>query len=328
MNCSYSRSNQIDSALSKTHKSWFSNIASLFRTKTIDGTEFDSLEEALISADVGVNTTQVLLERVKAVLLDRPDAGPDAAMSALNQEMVNLIGKGDSNLSSMLSGKSAKPKPMVVLVVGVNGSGKTTSIAKLANYFQSQGAKVLLGAADTFRAAAIDQLQAWGRLLSIEVVSHKPGGDPAAVAFDAVQAGHSRGYDVVIIDIAGRLHTEHNLMNELKKIYRVIQRLDNSAPHLTLLVLDATTGQNGLIQARVFTEAVQCNGTLLAKLDGTSKGGVVLAIQKELGLPVLFIGTGEGVNDLSPFEPELFVNALLKPSSKEVRAERSGHNVL
>ena len=328
MNWSYNRTKQLDYAISRTHKSWFANISSLFRTKTIDGTLFDSLEEALISADVGEYTTRELLKRVKEVLLDSPEAGPDAAIAALNQEMVRLIGEGGSSLSSMLSGKSAKPKPMVVLVVGVNGSGKTTSIAKLASYFQGQGLKVLLGAADTFRAAAIDQLQVWGRMLNIEVVSHQPGGDPAAVAFDTVQAGHAREYDVVIIDIAGRLHTEHNLMNELKKVYRVVQRLDSSAPHLTLLVLDATTGQNGLVQARAFTEAVPCNGTLLAKLDGTSKGGVVLAIQKELGLPVLFIGTGEGVNDLSPFDPQRFVNAMLNQSSKHVRAERSGHSVL
>ncbi|MBI4200723.1 MAG: signal recognition particle-docking protein FtsY, partial [Chloroflexi bacterium] len=201
----------------------------------------------------------------------------------------------------------------------VNGSGKTTSIAKLAHFFQEAGDRVVIGAADTFRAAAVDQLQVWGKRLGVEVVAHQQGGDPAAVAFDALQAGKARGADVVIIDTAGRLHTKSNLMEELKKVRRVVGRLDPSAPHLTILVMDATTGQNGLAQARAFTQAVACDGIFLAKLDGTAKGGFVFAIRQELGLPVLFIGTGEGVEDMSPFEPRQFVEALFTPSSTGAR---------
>jgi fused signal recognition particle receptor len=199
------------------------------------------------------------------------------------------------------------------MVVGVNGVGKTTSIAKLAHLFQSQGKRALLAAGDTFRAAAIEQLVAWGQRLGCPVIAHRPGADPGAVAFDALQAARARGIDVVLLDTAGRLHTKTPLMEELRKVRRVLQRLDPSAPHLTLLVLDATTGQNALQQARSFTQAVAVNGIFLAKLDGTARGGIVLAICQELGLPILFIGTGEGVDDLTLFDPEGFVDALLAP---------------
>ena len=199
---------------------------------------------------------------------------------------------------------------MVILVVGVNGAGKTTTIAKLANLYRDEGKSVVLAAADTFRAAAIEQLQLWGERAGAEVIAHKHGGDPAAVAFDALQAAQARGVDVVIVDSAGRLHTKGNLMEEMKKIGRVLARVDETAPHGVLLVLDATTGQNGLAQAREFTNVIGCTGIVLTKLDGTSKGGVVLAIAEQLNLPVRFIGTGEGMEDLAPFDPQEYVDAL------------------
>jgi fused signal recognition particle receptor len=201
--------------------------------------------------------------------------------------------------------------PRVVLVVGVNGVGKTTTIAKLAKAHRDEGKKTLLVAGDTFRAAAIDQLQVLGRRIGVEVIAQQPGADPAAVAFDAVQAGVSRGYEVLIIDTAGRLQTKTNLMEELKKVRRVLDRALPGAPHETLLVMDATTGQNGLQQARAFTEAVGVTGLILAKVDGTAKGGVVLAIADELGLPIRYLGTGEGLDDLVPFDPARFTQALL-----------------
>jgi fused signal recognition particle receptor len=200
--------------------------------------------------------------------------------------------------------------PRVILVVGVNGSGKTTSIAKLAYSLTSQGKRIILAAADTFRAAAIDQLKHWGEKAGAEVISHKPGGDPGAVAYDAVQAGYNRQADAVIIDTAGRLHTRFNLMEELKKVRRVVAKHDASAPHQVLLVMDATTGQNGLAQAKHFTEAVGVTGIILAKLDGTARGGVVFAVCNELGIPIAYIGTGEGITDFAPFDAEVFVNAI------------------
>ena len=205
--------------------------------------------------------------------------------------------------------------PLVVLVVGVNGAGKTTSIAKLAHHFEQAGKRVLLGAGDTFRAAAIEQLQALGERAGVDVISHRQGADPGAVAFDAFQAARARKADVLIIDTAGRLHTKSNLMEELKKIVRVIGRLDSAAPHQVLLILDATTGHNGLAQAKSFTEAVGCTGVFLAKLDGTAKGGIVLAIRESLGLPILFIGTGEKLEDMAVFDPEEFIDAILEPVS-------------
>jgi fused signal recognition particle receptor len=208
------------------------------------------------------------------------------------------------------SENEAVPKPQVFLVVGVNGAGKTTTIAKLAHLYREEGKSVVLAAADTFRAAAIEQLQFWGKRAGAEVIAHNHGGDPAAVAFDALQAAQARGADVVIVDTAGRLHTKGNLMEEMKKIGRVLSRVDETAPHEVLLVLDSTTGQNGLAQAREFTKTIGCTGIVLTKLDGTSKGGVVLAIAEELGLPVRFIGTGEGIEDLAPFDPQEYVDAL------------------
>ena len=203
--------------------------------------------------------------------------------------------------------------PLVILFVGVNGSGKTTSIAKLAHSYREQGERVVLAAADTFRAAAIDQLRVWGERAGAEVIAHQPGADPGAVVFDAIEAARRRQAGVVLIDTAGRLHTKYNLMEELKKIKRVASRHDPTAPHQVLLVLDATTGQNGLIQARHFTQAVEVSGIFLAKLDGTAKGGIVLAIAQELRIPILYIGTGEKLEDLAPFDPRAFAEALCSP---------------
>jgi fused signal recognition particle receptor len=204
----------------------------------------------------------------------------------------------------------------VVLVVGVNGSGKTTSIAKVANYHQRQGRKVLLAGADTFRAAAVDQLKVWGKRLGTDVVAHQPGADPGAVVFDAMQAGQARGVDTLIVDTAGRLHTQYNLMQELRKIHRVVKKQMAEAPQETLLVLDASTGQNALSQARYFKDAVEVNGVFLAKLDGTAKGGIVFAIASELGIPIRYVGTGEDLDDIAEFDPQRFVAALFGDPSK------------
>jgi fused signal recognition particle receptor len=261
-------------------------------------------------------TETVLRNAQERLEAEGAGAMPERVLEVVKEELLSLLGTGESQVASVLDAGDTRPKPLVVLVVGVNGSGKTTSIAKLAQLFQEAGERVILGAADTFRAAAIEQLNVWAQRLGVEMVAHQSGGDPAAVAYDALEAGKARGVDVVIIDTAGRLHTKSNLMEELKKIRRVLGRLDPTAPHLTLLVMDATTGQNGLAQARAFIDAVSCDGVFLAKLDGTARGGVVFAIGKELGLPVAFIGTGEGLEDVSPFDPKLFVESLFAPAAE------------
>jgi len=281
-------------------------VTQLFERISIDQALWDELEELLISADVGVSTTAKLIERVQE-RIKRDHIGEAASVrEALKEEMVSLL-QGDEGAASTPASSAI---PYVILVVGVNGVGKTTSIAKLAYRFKEQGKRVLLAAADTFRAAAIDQLEVWGERVSAEVISHQPGADPGAVVFDTLQAARSRGVDVVIIDTAGRLHTKFNLMEELKKIKRVAAKVDDTAPHEVLLVLDATTGQNGLSQAQYFTEAVGITGIFLAKLDGTAKGGIVLAIRDQLSIPILYIGTGEGPEDMAPFDAREFVEAL------------------
>jgi len=276
---------------------------SLFDRTSIDDKVWDELEELLISADVGVNTTTKLIEKVKQKASEEKLDGSQVG-DALRAEMVDIlkVPHGEEN-------KEVQP-PRVVLLVGVNGSGKTTSIAKLACRFKKEGKSVLLAAADTFRAAAIDQLKKQGARVGVDVVAHQPGADPGAVVYDALQAARSRHIDTVIIDTAGRLHTKYNLMEELKKVRRVAAKVDETAPHEVILVLDATTGQNGLTQARYFTEAVGVTGIFLAKLDGTAKGGIVLAICDELGIPIQLIGVGEGLEDMVTFEAEAFVEAL------------------
>lgn len=325
----FGRKERTQEGVRRTRETWFGRIAQLFQGDQVDEALWDELEETLISADLGVATTQAIIQRTREALAQAEGQGEGSqALAAIKREMEGTFREVSPALGALLepngtpasAGDVVRPKPVVVLVVGVNGSGKTTSVAKLAHYFQEGGDGVLLGAADTFRAAAIEQLQVWGKRLNVDVVANQPGGDPAAVAFDALKAAKARGADVVLIDTAGRLHTKSNLMEELKKIQRVLKRLDESAPHLTILVLDATTGQNGLAQARAFTDAVACDGILMAKLDGTAKGGILFSIQRELDLPVLFIGTGEGLEDLSPFDPHQFVEALFGAPTVSARA--------
>ena len=300
-------------AVEKTRRTWFGRMASLFQRARLADDLWDELEELLISADMGVGTTQKLLERLRGRVRDEGVTQPTDAMELLKQEMVAVLRTGEPAPSEPLADGTL----LVVLMIGVNGAGKTTSIAKLARLYKDEGKAVLLGAADTFRAAAIEQLQAWGSRLDIDVIAHRPGADPGAVAFDTLEAARARGVDTVIIDTAGRLHTKTNLMEELKKIQRVLSRVDGEALQSVILTLDATTGQNGLCQARSFTETLKCDGVFLAKLDGTAKGGVVVAIADELQLPVLYIGTGEQPDDIASFDATDFVNALFDPASSD-----------
>jgi fused signal recognition particle receptor len=295
--------NIFQKALKRTHDTWFGRAMGLFDHRKIDDDVWEELEELLISADVGVPTTSKLIDVVKEKVskenLDGSQVGP-----LLQQEMVNILSIPPREESEN------NPSPKVILLVGVNGSGKTTSIAKLAYKMKKEGKSVLLAAADTFRAAAIDQLKKQGERVGVDVIAHQPNADPGAVVYDALQAAKSRHIDNVIIDTAGRLHTKYNLMEELKKVRRVATKLDETAPHEVILVLDATTGQNGLSQAKYFTEAVGVTGIFLAKLDGTAKGGIVLAICDELSVPIQLIGVGEGLEDMVDFEAKAFVEAL------------------
>ena len=289
--------------MKRTHDTWFGQAMGLFDRKTIGDDVWNELYELLISADVGVSTTEKLIGEVKQRAAEEKLDGSQVS-SALKEAMVNILSippreKGD-NITT----------PEVYLVVGVNGSGKTTSIAKLAFKMKKEGKSVLIAAADTFRAAAIDQLKKQGERVGVDVVAHQPGADPGAVVYDTLQAAKSRRVDTVIIDTAGRLHTKYNLMEELKKVRRVAAKADATAPHEVILVLDATTGQNGLTQARHFTEAVGVTSIFLAKLDGTAKGGIVLAICDDLKVPIQLIGVGEGLEDMVDFDAEAFVEAL------------------
>jgi fused signal recognition particle receptor len=294
----------IEQALKPSREGWFKRAMRLFDRPTVDEAVWAELEEMLISADVGVNTTAKLLENTRRRAREGKLNEGSAVRHALQQEMVGM-------LEIEFQPPSVAPLlPKVVLAVGVNGSGKTTSIAKLAYSAKKEGKRVLLVAADTFRAAAIDQLKKLGGEIGVDVVAHQPGADAGAVVFDALEAARGRNAHEVIIDTAGRLHTKYNLMEELKKIERVAAKADATAPHEVILVLDATTGQNGLTQARYFTEAVGVTGIFLAKLDGTAKGGIVLAICDELKIPIRFIGVGDGLEDMAPFEAEAFVQAL------------------
>lgn len=273
----------------------------MFARERLDDAAWGQLEEALIAGDVGVNTAAAAVEEARR---QRPATG-DEARDALEDALVGMLAGVERTLS--LAGK-----PSVVLVVGVNGTGKTTSIAKLAKRLDAGGNRVILAAADTFRAAADEQLRTWAGRVGVEVVSGKSGSDPAAVAFNAYQRAATEGYDVVIVDTAGRLHSKSNLMDELGKVARVMER-EAGVIGEVLLVIDGTTGQNAISQARSFTEAVGVTGIVLTKLDGTARGGIAVAVEKELGIPVKFIGVGEGIDDLVPFDPTEFVEALLEP---------------
>jgi fused signal recognition particle receptor len=298
----------------RSKETWFGKIANIFNRDAFGDEVWEELEELLVSADVGVETTSKLLNKVKQRVKTDRLSEVSQIREALKREMVSLLSVSTSRPFAPCYSDSerseGKESPQVILVVGVNGSGKTTSIAKLAYSLTSQGKRVILAAADTFRAAAIEQLKHWGEKASAEVIAHQPGGDPGAVAYDAVQAGYNRHAQAVIIDTAGRLHTKFNLMEELKKIKRVVAKHNASAPHQVLLVMDATTGQNGLAQAKHFTEAVDVTDIFLAKLDGTARGGIVFAICHELNIPISYIGTGEQLQDMAPFDAKVFVDAI------------------
>lgn len=299
---------RLKQGLLKTRKALIENAEALFRGRKVDESLLEELEELLIMADVGpkasASITNALRERVKSGKISDAKGLEDA----LKEEIKNILCEGHKVISS-------GEKPYVVLAVGVNGVGKTTTIGKLARRFTDNGFTVLLAAADTFRAAAIEQLEIWAQRAGAQIVKHRSGADPAAVAYDAVVSARSKNIDVVIIDTAGRLHTKSNLMEELKKIRRVVSKEIPSAPHETLLVLDATSGQNAINQARMFNEAIGVTGIALTKLDGTAKGGIILAISKELNIPVKLIGVGEGVDDLQDFDAKGFVDALFERNS-------------
>jgi fused signal recognition particle receptor len=275
--------------------------------KEIDRNTLDDLEATLIGADLGMTTTQQVLGHLREKADHKQIRDVDELKRLLKEELLAILNSANTQPVQRVDGV-----PEVILVVGVNGTGKTTTIGKLAQVFRSQGKNVLLCAADTFRAAAIEQLEIWGQRTGTEVIKTKPGGDPAAVLFDAMHAAVARKADYVIVDTAGRLHTKTSLMAELEKMRRTAQRIIAGAPHETLLVMDATTGQNGLQQARLFTESAGVTGIVLTKLDGTAKGGVVVAISRELGLPVRFVGVGEKASDLLPFDPKEFVDSLFE----------------
>ena len=304
--------------LTRTRRSFFGRITELLGVTEVTEELWEELEALLIQADVGVATTVELVERLQERVDKERVRYAGSVREMLKQELIAIL---DSQPPASIN----EGHPLtVILVVGANGTGKTTSIAKLAHYYQEQGKKVILGAADTFRAAAIDQLKIWGQRVGCDVVAHQPGADPGAVVYDAIQAGLARGADVLIVDTAGRLHTKYNLMQELKKIRNVAAKRVPQAPHETLLVLDATTGQNALAQARYFKDAVDVTGIFLAKLDGTAKGGIVFAIARELGIPVRFVGTGEGLEDMAEFDALAFVEGPLSSTLLQVLKPAGG----
>ncbi len=293
----------------QTRRGVLGRLGGLFRRGGVDEELWEELEEILIGADVGVGTATALIERVRERAEQEGAREGAEARALLEEEMVALLER-PAERGQLWGGNETPPPPHVILVVGVNGAGKTTSIAKLASAYREDGREVLLGAADTFRAAAIEQLQVWGERIEVPVIASQQGADPGSVAYDTVSAAVARGVDVAIIDTAGRLQNKSNLMAELAKIRRVVAGRQEGAPHEVLLVLDATTGQNGLQQARVFGEVTEITAICLAKLDGTSKGGVVFAIADQLDVPVRFVGTGEKATDLAPFDARVFVESL------------------
>jgi fused signal recognition particle receptor len=301
---------RLKEGLSKTRETLVAKVNRLIFAKgKIDDEFLVQLEEILITGDVGVDTSHQIIENIKRRTKERKYETQEELDSLVRTEIEHAILRSGINTEDPFTLPNER-LPYVIMVVGVNGVGKTTTIGKLAYNYKSAGKNVLIGAADTFRAAANEQLEVWGKRAGVEIVQQLQGSDPAAVAFDTVKAGQSRGADVVIIDTAGRLHTKTNLMEELKKIKRVITKCSADAPHEVLLVLDATTGQNAIQQAKLFNEAVGLTGLVITKLDGTAKGGVVFAISNSLKIPVRFIGVGEKIEDLQPFEPHKFVEAL------------------
>jgi len=297
------RFNPFKNSLSRTRQ-LFSRMGDVFKQNTISDALWDELEETLIGADVGPSTSTWLIERLRQRVIQERLRTGSQVQQALREELAALLGKPASL-------RFATQSPLtVILVIGVNGSGKTTTIAKMSYRLTKEGHKVILAAADTFRAAAIDQLKVWGERVGVPVISQNPGSDPGAVVYDAIQAAGTRGSDVLIVDTAGRLHTKYNLMEELKKINKVIQKLLPDGPHELLMVIDATTGQNALLQARKFAEDIGLTGVIITKLDSTAKGGFAFAVADDLGVPIKFVGTGEKVEQLAPFDPQSFVAAL------------------
>lgn len=297
---------KLEASLGKTRSTFFGRVSTIFQANEITDDLWDELEEALITADVGMTTSEELVESTRSRVRQDGIKSVRDAYLVLKQEMVRV-------LSSPTPLHIDEPRILtVVFVVGVNGSGKTTSLGKMAYYYRTRGRRVLLAAADTFRAAAIDQLKVWGDRAGVEVIAHEPGADPGAVVFDAMRASQeSRHADLLLVDTAGRLQTKFNLMKELEKIKRVAGKQVHRAPHEVLLVLDASTGQNAILQAKAFQESAGVTGIVLTKLDGTSKGGAVLNIQRELGVPVRFVGTGEKIGDFALFDPVAFVEGIL-----------------
>jgi fused signal recognition particle receptor len=308
---------KLKSGLAKTRDSIVSKVQQLAATKSsIDDELLAQLEDILIAGDVGVQTSNVILTHLKHRVKEEKYDSTSRLISLLKEEVESLL-HTDGGKESSLKTLPAAEKPYVIMVVGVNGAGKTTTIGKMAFQYRQAGHKVVIGAADTFRAAANEQLEIWAQRAGVDIVQQSHGADPASVAFDAINSALSKKADVVIIDTAGRLHTKTNLMEELKKIKRVMAKRLPNTPHEVLLVLDATTGQNGLQQVKYFTEAVDVTGLILTKLDGTAKGGIVLAISNEMNMPVKFIGVGEKIDDLQVFDPRAFVDALFEGNEAE-----------
>lgn len=298
---------KLKEGLKKTREGFFKRVKNILAFEKLDSDTLDEIEELLILSDIGAETASEVI----ATLKERTQRG-DSPVEVLKEVLIEILN---------VPYQSQETKPYVISVVGVNGTGKTTTIGKLSKHYSQQGKRVVLAACDTFRAAAVEQLRVWSDRANVDFINQGQGADAAAVAFDAVNHAASKGKDVVIIDTAGRLHTRSNLMEELKKVHRVIGKALPGAPHEVLLVIDATTGQNGLIQAKKFKEAVNVTGVVLTKLDGTAKGGIIFAIVKELEIPVRYIGVGEKVDDLKPFDGREFVNALLSSDGESIRED-------
>jgi len=307
--------------LNRTRQNLVGQVMDLFRAHAkLDDEFWEELEGILLSADVGVSATERILEELRGAVREKKLREPEELLVELQQVMGRILGGAEPEKRQL---QIQKGRVNVILMVGVNGTGKTTSTAKLAHHYKQQGYRVLLAAADTFRAAAIDQLQVWADRLELDLVRHREGSDPAAVVFDAITAARARGCDLVLVDTAGRLHSKAHLMEELRKIRRVAGKDLEGAPHEVLLVLDATTGQNALQQARVFHQVTELTGLVLCKLDGTARGGIIVAIAQEFQIPVKFIGVGEGLEDLQEFVPEQFLGALFSQRTEAVPAEES-----
>lgn len=319
------RFNKIKSGLSKTRKSFLDKIGSLLGTgRKIDDNLLEELEEVMLTADIGVNTTEMIIENVRTIAKKEGFENAEDVYQLLKDEIHNILIKSPSSKSDAEYNIDDSKKPHVILVIGVNGVGKTTTIGKLARNYKVAGKEVVIGAADTFRAAANEQLEIWAQRADVEIIQKGQGADPASVAYDTVSHAINENKDVVLIDTAGRLHNKANLMQELGKISRVIKKKKADAPDEVFLVLDGTTGQNAILQAKEFTKAAPITGIVLTKLDGTAKGGVVIPIANELKIPVRYIGVGEKIDDLQPFDPDFFIEAMFGLDEKIEEESKEG----